>query len=270
VSVHWVIEQGVFSEAADRVIAALDGRGLPWSRYADGVEGARLPPAGSCALFWGSLGVAYGDDSVARRWRPGAIGDIARFACSAYYPPLRPLLANASCVLTTVRRLVNDARGELRSLGDPESVFIRPDSALKPFSGRVLEVGAINLAALDHGFYYDDEDLPILVSQRRTIGREWRFVIADCSVVTACEYEASRRGLPGVVPDSALALASQVAANEWQAAEAFVLDVGEVDGEPRVMELNPLSGADLYTCDAPAVVAAVTAIAQRLCEGAVG
>ena len=133
----------------------------------------------------------------------------------------------------------------------------------------MLDVGAINLRALDHGFYYDDDDLPVLVSPRRTIGREWRFVIVDRSVVTACEYEASRRGVPGEILDSALALASQVAANPWQAADAFVVDVAEVDGEPRVMELNPLSGADLYTCDARAVVTAVTALAHRLCERAV-
>ncbi len=36
------------------------------------------------------------------------------------------------------------------------TVFVRPDSPLEPFSGRVLERGRISLQALDHGFYYDD------------------------------------------------------------------------------------------------------------------
>ena len=42
-------------------------------------------------------------------------------------------------------------------MGDPSRIFVRPDSPLKPFSGRVLDRDSISLAALDHGFYFDDE-----------------------------------------------------------------------------------------------------------------
>ena len=41
-------------------------------------------------------------------------------------------------------------------------MFVRPDSPLEPFAGRVLARDKISLAALDHGFYYDDAYLPVV------------------------------------------------------------------------------------------------------------
>ena len=40
----------------------------------------------------------------------------------------------------------------------------------------------------------------------------------------------------------------------------YVLDTCEVDREPRLLELNPFSGADLYACDTDAVVGAIDAL----------
>jgi len=43
----------------------------------------------------------------------------------------------------------------------------------------------------------------------------------------------------------------------------FVLDVCESDHGIRVLELNPFSGADLYSCDGAAVVRAVEALVSQ-------
>lgn len=256
----WVIETVVFPRTAPRIIEAIEAIGLRWLPYDD------APPPladGACAIFWGSLGAAY-DQRVAARWTPGAIGDVARFACSAYHPPLHDVLANADAVFTTARSLVDDPQGVLAPLGTPARVFVRPDSALKPFSGRQLPTASLDLAALDHGFYYDDEHLPIVVSTLKSVTREWRFVVADGAVVAGCAYGTDRRARDGDVPTAATALATDVARRAWQAAPLSIVDVGEVDGALRVLELNPFSGADLYDCDARAVVTAASAIARRL------
>lgn len=259
--VVWLIETGVFPRSAPAVIAALEARGVAFVPFVDG-EPASMAE-GRCVLFWGSLGAAY-EQRVAARWRPGAIGDPDRFRCSVYQAELAPLLANAGAVFTTVAALVADAGRVLAPLGSPARVFVRPDSALKPFAGRQLATAALSLAALDHGFYYDDEELPIVVSTVKRVGREWRFVVADGAVVAGGEYGADRQGRGTVVPDAARAIAAAVASGAWQAAPLYVVDVGEVAGDMRVMELNPFSGADLYECDAGAVVAAATAVAVRM------
>lgn len=59
------------------------------------------------------------------------------------------------------------------------------------------------------------------------------------------------------------AIAVQVARCEWQPAPIYTVDVAEVDGQLRVLELNPFSGADLYRCDPHAVVEAVARVAAR-------
>lgn len=240
---HWLIETGVFPETAPRVCAAIEARGDRWTRY----DGEPVELSGR-VVFWGSLGAAYGE-RVAARWQPGAIGEIEHFAVSRYAPKLGELLANADAVMTTVRDLVAHPPAH--------RVFVRPDSALKPFAGRVLEPGGVTLAALDHGFYYDDDALPIAVSAARTIGREWRTVIAAGRVIAGCGYSTDRRGAEVDVPDAVQALASQVAGGEWQPAPIYIADVAEVDGALRVLELNPFSGADLYHCDPATVVEAV-------------
>jgi hypothetical protein len=273
--VWWWIETGVFPHTAPRVIAAIDelaasGAGVRWLPYEDG-QPPVAPPAGACVVFWGSLGAVY-EQRVAARWTPGAIGELERFRCSAYQAQLGEggggdaRFANAGAVFTTVSELVGDPRAVLGRLGDPARVFVRPDSAAKPFSGRTLEVASLSLAALDYGFYYDDAQLPIAVSAVKQIGREWRFVVADGALVASSEYVASRRGAGAEVPDAAREVADRVARAAWQAAPVYVVDVGEVNAGPalRVMELNPFSGADLYACDAHAVVEAVSRVARRL------
>lgn len=261
--VHWLVEADVFPITAPRIIAALEEAGHPWTRYEDGIANSALPPADACVIFWGSLGAAYGEP-VAARWTPGAIGDPDRFRCSVYHAHLGPLLANPDSVFTTVRALVDDPAVALKPLGNPEHVFVRPDSALKPFSGRQLAVSSLSLEALDHGFYYEDEDLPVVVSSAKSIGHEWRFVLAEANVVAGCEYDFARRGRGQDIPTAARTLAEKVASAAWQPAPIYIVDIGDVDGAMKVMELNPFSGADLYECDARTVVASATRVAIRL------
>jgi hypothetical protein len=265
VQVHWLIEVGVFPETASRVCSAIEARGDRWTRYVDGIAEAELPPREACVVFWGSLGAAY-RDRVAARWHPGAIGDIEEFRVASYAPRLAPLLANTDMVTTTVRDLVEKRQGVLDRLHQPERVFVRPDSALKPFAGRVLDASTINLAALDHGFYYDDDSLPIVVAPARQIQREWRTVVAEGRVVTGCSYTTDRRGADETLPEAVREIAGQVARGNWQPAPIYIVDVAEVDSQVRVLELNPFSGADLYHCDPHAVVDAVARVSERLIE----
>jgi len=260
---HWLIETSAFPETAPRITAALDTATRSWSRYADGMSPAELPPDGACVLFWGSLGCAY-RERVAARWRPGAIGDVERFRCTAYLPALAPVLANADAIVTTVRALVERPVEVLGPLAGAERVFVRPDSAEKPFSGRVVALAGLTAAALDHGFYYDDLDLAVLVAPAWQVAREWRFVVAEGVVVAGCEYGAERRARGHDVLDGARALATEVAHAPWQAAPLYVVDIAEVDDALAVMELNPFSGADLYACDPRAVIGAASSVAERL------
>ncbi|HEY1556835.1 MAG TPA: ATP-grasp domain-containing protein [Kofleriaceae bacterium] len=261
--IHWLIEVGVFPETASRVCAAIEARGDRWTRYVDGIAEAELPPRDAYVVFWGSLAAAY-RDRVAASWRPGAIGDIEQFRVASYAPRLGPLFVNTDAVTTSVRGLVENRRDVLAMLHQPRRVFVRPDSALKPFAGRVLDAAAIDRAALDYGFYYDDDALPIVVAPARQIQREWRVVVAEGRVVTGCAYTAERRGAEEALPVPVREIAREVSNLDWQPAPIYIVDVAEVDHQVRVLELNPFSGADLYRCDPHAVVEVVSRVSERL------
>jgi len=262
-SVHWLIEVDVFPVTASGITAALDARGQRWSRWHDQARADELPPTSLPTLFWGSLGAAYGPASAP--WRPGAIGDVHSFTCSEYTSRLTGInITNGRALHTTVAKLVASPAPLLAELGPTTHVFVRPESPLKPFSGRVLAINDLSLEALDHGFYYDNTDLPIAVSLPRHIAREWRFVIAKGQVITGCEYIASRRGAGQAIPRECNALASRVARHSWQPAAIYVVDIAQVDGEFAVMELNPFSGADFYDCDPQRIVEAASRVAAEL------
>ncbi|MEO1530294.1 MAG: ATP-grasp domain-containing protein [Planctomycetota bacterium] len=142
-------------------------------------------------------------------------------------------------------------------------MFVRPDSPLKPFSGRVLEVADVSLAKLDHGFYFDDESLPIVVCPIRDVGREWRFVVFHASVVAGSAYDAGTRSATADQPASdAWDFAQTVASTIPAPADAYILDVCESEGDLCLLELNPFGGADLYACDARSIVRALAGAAS--------
>ena len=63
-----------------------------------------------------------------------------------------------------INRLVANAGSVATEFGCTDRIFVRPDNPLKPFSGRVLDVDWGSRKSLDHGFYYEDETLPVIVA----------------------------------------------------------------------------------------------------------
>ncbi len=252
----WILEEAVFASgfsladaarAAGHRVTSWDDAwwsNQGWPRRVD-----------SPTVFHGSLGNAA---RIRREvgWHPGAFCDVDAFRCAAWYPTAAAWLLHQSWTLTSARALVE-------AQPHADAVFVRPDSPLKPFSGRVLQPDAITLAALDYGFYFDDPELPVVVAPVRSVTREWRYVVVHGRVVAGSAYQADgRRALPDDPTGEAWAFAAKVAAKVPAPEAVYALDVCESDGDLHLLELNPFSGADLYACDAAAVVEAVAAVVE--------
>ncbi|KIG17256.1 hypothetical protein DB30_03569 [Enhygromyxa salina] len=257
----WLLERdiyGVGPHPLEGAIAAAGQRSRVWSDDAWESDTQLDGPV----VFHGSLGNAA-RIAASGRWAPGAYCNTAAFHCSRWYPAAKPWLLHREYVLTTVAELSADPIATAGSLADASGqVFVRPDSPLKPFSGRVVQLEGLTPGHLDHGFYYERLDLPIVVSRKRSLGDEWRFVICQRSVITGCRYEAEGRvaGTTTVDPRAA-AVADQIAAKFVGPDPVYVLDLVESEHGIEMVEINPFSGADLYACDKPAIV-------QRVAETA--
>jgi len=254
--VVWVLEREVFSDGDERLAEAARNSGSRVVTWRDEwwEDGSWPREPDDQVVFHGSLANA---DQIARKlpWTPGAYCSTERFSCSSWWPGLSDVLASKEFAFTTVAELV--ASGPPPSFG--ERVFVRPDSALKPFSGRVLAAQDISLAALDHGFYYDDLDLPVVVGPGAQLGEEWRFVVVDSEIVAGSSYVADGReaGVSLDASATAWSYAAELSRRLAPPDPAYVLDVCETDRGLRLLELNPFSGADLYDCDRALIVAAV-------------
>lgn len=180
----------------------------------------------------------------------GVIGSPERLRVSAWLSLMDDLALNSEVVWTT-------AGAAAASLVEWPRVFARPDSAMKPFAGRVLDREKLSPAALDLGFYFDDPALPVVLAPAVEVVAEWRFVAVERRVVAHSGYVADGRARSDSEPPPA-AWAVATAALERSPEPTVVLDVCETrDGAYRLVELNLFSGADLYGCDADAVVAAL-------------
>ena len=178
-----------------------------------------------------------------------------------WYPLVRQWLLHRQWQVLPANELVARLELALEPLGRPNSVFVRPNSPLKAFSGRVVRADQITLAALDHGFYYEDAALPVVVTPVRTVTREWRYVVVSRRVVAGSAYEATgRAAIPDDPGNEPWAFASRIAEQLDPPEAVYVMDICEADRNLWLLELNPFSGADLYHCNVDDVVAAVSSV----------
>jgi hypothetical protein len=206
----------------------------------------------------GSLGNAARIHREQLAWRPGSFCDTGAFHCSAWYERARPWLLNTAWDILPADQLV-------AAPPDYDPIFVRPDSPLKPFSGRVVARSQLTLAALDHGFYFDDPALPVVVAPVRQVVREWRYVVVDRQIVAGSAYAADgRRALADDPTGAPWAYAQTIASALAPPELIYVLDLCESEGALRLLELNPFSGADLYACDPDTVVQRVSIASSLL------
>lgn len=258
--VCWVLEQDVFAANYSEMADAVRRAGHSVIAWQDEWwnSGAWPNLADQAVVFHGSLGNAARIRSELP-WHPGAYCDTPAFDCSAWYPRAGQWLLHREWRLLPADNLVADPRSALKPLGSPDRVFVRPNSPLKPFSGRVVRSDQITLAALDHGFYYEDAALPVVITPVRTVTREWRYVVVSRRIVAGSVYEAAgRAAIVGNPRHEAWEFASHIADQLDPPEDVYVMDICEADGELCLLELNPFSGADLYLCNLDDVVAAVS------------
>ncbi len=255
--VTWILEPRVFPETHDAMCEAIrhTGQGLKlwdddWIIY--------HCPEDNPVLFHGSLNTALYVLQEAP-WKPGAYCNAPAFECSTWYPNAARWLLHQRWSLTTAKELVNNPDQVLSRVGATDAVFVRPNSALKPFSGRVLQRQAISLAALDYGYYFEDEDLPVVIMPVRPVTREWRYVVVNQNVVAGSAYHALGRKPTQDDPHGAPWKFAESIAQEMPAPEnVYVLDVCEANNDLHLLEVNPFSGADLYACSRRDTVQAVS------------
>lgn len=239
----WLLETGVYGETHPLASYAIaQGQNVIMR---DSFK--RLGPIQGPVIFHGSMNTAR-ELCRADAYYPGSACDEESHTVTHVTRQLGPLALNDVHVLTTVRELIHAPVGIASLLGRSEA-FVRPNSPLKHFSGRTIELdAALQPEDLDFGIYFEDFDLPIIVAPPKEIKEEWRVVVRGQEPIAIAPYDAKTRrssfsaNRPHEAWQFAFEAASRIQPKDW----IYMLDVCLTPQGFRVVETNPFSGSDLY------------------------
>jgi hypothetical protein len=282
-NVKWLVEADVFDDNQEGLLNALKNKGIEYQvlkyiPFDDDLPKRCLDIYGpeECVVFYGSLN--FGHKLRKLPWVPGVYLNEKAFECTSYYPHLKELLLHHNdYIMMPYGDLVNH-KTRIFKYFDSDSVFIRPNSGLKQFTGMICHEDDFFECVKLAGFYDVEPELLVLISKVHPIEKEWRFVIADGEPVCGSLYRDWSSGEklePGfstkdyVLMNShsirkecedknALMLAYE-AAKRYDPDKCWTMDIAKTEyGTYEVLEIGCFSGAGLYANDLNKVVEAVS------------
>lgn len=206
--------------------------------------------------------VAYGstaiDDVVARNgWAPG-VWRTPGLQESHVAAALGPLYMNADLRIVPA----NDAHLVAKEQGW-EQFFAKPNTDNKEFPGTVFDIERYPffMEALTANMW-DKHTFDVAVSPLRQIGIEWRLPVVAGRVVDYSIYRQWRKVMPAreIYQEVLDVAAAAIALHD--PAPAYVIDIGQVDGELKVIEYNGFNSAGFYACNIANIVDAVNAMVE--------
>jgi hypothetical protein len=267
----WLIQADVFGRDIEPVKVAVRRQGMAFGvvqprQFLNGLVpevGGRRPGDGDCVVFLGTYPLMR-QIQLHHRWVPGGWCDAERFDCARYYPAFGRSLLNHDGLMASIDAALREVETVFSRFGDGGRVFIRPLGLEKTFTGRCVDAEGY-VSALESARY---SRCGALVARPRTIGSEWRLVVAPGGVVASSRYRKDGAlAVASGCPDEVRSFAEHVlAATDYRPDPVFMLDLCESGGSIHVLELNSFSCSGLYACDPDAVVAAATRLAVEAWE----
>lgn len=263
----WFFEKDVFEEGIDEIINAVVDQGMKY-KFADyvpfgGGKYVDMFNAKDCVIFYGSLNLG---NQLKREvpWIPGVYCDLPKFECTYYYPRLNKFLLNRDCVMLPFGSLLQSKENLFKWVGNNNSVFIRPSSGYKTFTGKVCHYETFEKDVEFLAFYDVPPETVVVVAEPQNILTEWRVVVVDSKIVACSTYKhEGKKDAKEQYPMDVLEFAKNVV-DCWQPESAWVLDVCRTkDLELSLVEINSFSCSGLYACDKSAIVKAVSALAIK-------
>lgn len=262
----WLIEHS-FGDDTDRLIATLDDLEVEYKILSNPAYMGNwkyLYPQSDCVVTYGSI--QFGN-MVQREcdWIPGHWDDKRLYRCSYYYPLFGDYLLNSEYVMLPYGDLPRRQEWLFNVFGREGTIFVRPDSGHKTFTGQTIyrERFAKDYDILGH--YGADHDAMCLISTPKNIAKEWRFVVGQEGIITGSQY---REFVGGILGSKYKTVQENEVAWNWarmivntvpyQPHPVWTLDICQtVSGNWYVLEVGGFSSAGLYCSDPHRLVEAV-------------
>jgi hypothetical protein len=260
-SVNWLFETDTFGEdCIAQLVEEVERQGMKYTYSAkvpmrSGETYLDLFPANSCVVFYGSLGFA---DQIRREasWKPGVFNNTNNFLWRSYAPHFKEFLLAQNFGTYKWGELIPNKNVIYDKFGmSTDTIFMRPDSGEKPFSGKLINKEEFEKTLPKLGYEVIPDREIVIVSEPRNIELEWRFVIADRKVVTGSRYMPMWLRLTS--EDRTANIFAQHVCDEvaWEPDRVWCLDICRtMAGNYYVVELNSFSCSGLYACNPKPIV----------------
>lgn len=216
-----------------------------------------------CVITQTSINLAQQIIRDKPKWVPGPWLTAENYKCTHYYPRLGQYLFNDPYIVMP-RGDVPRHLSQLDTwLGKDDCLFIRPDSALKPFSAKIFDRTNFEKDWKWVEEFTEPESLIVLSSPKDILG-EWRFIVAGTEVVTGSQYQLNKKfDMAPTYPERARALAEEIA-QVYQPDSMFTIDIClGADQKYYLLELGAFSVAGLYACNMEKIVEAAAKTAEK-------
>lgn len=268
--VKWLLEKDVFHENLEPMKEEIKRQGFEYKLcdyvpFEGSIDYLSIFNEDDCVIFYGSLGFARQIRKQAR-WVPGVYCDLPNFECTKYYGHLGKFLLNQNYVMLPYGDLLRQKDFLFAKLGQSGTLFMRPSSGFKLFSGMMVHEESWDKDYELLSFYDDviEKSSMIVVAEPVNLDAEWRLVTVNKKVVCGSQYKM-QDWMPKIsenVPDDVMAFGQEVVDAGYEPDPAWVLDVARTrDGVLRLIEINSMSCSGLYAANKEIVVRELSQLA---------
>lgn len=195
-------------------------------------------------------------------WIPGVYCNWPAFECINYYPKFREHLLNGEeYMILPYGDLKRQKEFIYKTFGQADTIFIRPNSGNKIFTGEAIQKERFE-QTIDYLGYSDvPENELCIITYPVNLVAEYRFIVAKQEVIAGSEYRPERFELNplGAVWDYACEVIEGL---DYQPDRVWSLDICKTKaGRLKVLEIGSFSCAGLYKCNTDTVVREVSRVA---------
>lgn len=259
--VNWLVQRHINDEYCEQLVSLITFKGMTCKTFevltSSAEQVADLFREDDCVVFHGSLNFAHALCRLRPYWSIWA--DDWSFRCSTYYFRLAGYLLNECYVMLPAGDLMRLHKTLRYTFAMPRSgsLFVRPDSGSKPFTGFVWTPG--DAEGLELNMRGVESETLVLVAPVKEILREWRIVcdVKNKSFVTGSQY--MRQGqveIDSYVPDAAQEAAAVILplCSQFVRDPMMTVDVAETQCSYRVLEINSFGAAGWYDSNLESII----------------
>ena len=212
-----------------------------------------------CVIFHGTLNLAR--QLQKQRWIPGIYCNFNNFNCLTYYSYFGKYLLNSDYMMLPLLEIIRRKEYIYNLYGTDNSIFIRPNSGTKTFTGGIFEKERLekeyDLLSKYAGKPVDQ--ILCIISSNKNIESEYRFVIINDKVISGSQYKKNDKLYESKnIDEKAWKLASKIASEKWQPDRVYTIDICKSNNKYYLLEINSFSCSGLYKCDCKKIVKEVS------------